>query len=261
MFNSSIKQYHKSFCSHHFQAEEALSKLNLKGDEKILDIGCGDGKISAKIASYVPRGMVLGIDNLESIIEFAKQKFPIHSYPNLRFQKGDANNLQFQDEFDIVVSFGCLHIIVNHLPVLQEIYKVLRDSGRVILQFHGKETYRGISTVIQDLIQEDKWNNQFKPYNVVYGFYTLEEYKKFLKESNLVTEKIDLYETEITYKGKEELLKSIQNTWLSLSSRIPSHLYQNFINEVVEKYVEVNPPDREGFIKLQEITLEIQAKK
>jgi trans-aconitate 2-methyltransferase len=57
-------------------AEEALSRIRIKGNERVLDIGCGDGKITAHIASLLPQGSVVGIDNSIEMISFSQSKFP-----------------------------------------------------------------------------------------------------------------------------------------------------------------------------------------
>jgi trans-aconitate 2-methyltransferase len=56
-------------------AEEQLDRLTLGGAERILDVGCGDGKITAEIAARVPRGSVLGVDPSRDMIAFASNRF------------------------------------------------------------------------------------------------------------------------------------------------------------------------------------------
>ena len=109
----------ESHSEHKRWAEEAISKIRIKGNERVLDIGCGDGKITAYIASLVPEGSVVGIDNSAEMISFAQSKFPQLSWPNLSFQYGDATDLQYEGEFDLVVSFASLHWILDHKPVLE----------------------------------------------------------------------------------------------------------------------------------------------
>ena len=94
-------------------AREVIAKLELKGNEKILDIGCGDRIITAEIASYLPNGSVLGVDISPEMIDFARNKFPDCDYPNLSFQCQDATKLNFHNEFDAIVSFYCLHWITD----------------------------------------------------------------------------------------------------------------------------------------------------
>jgi trans-aconitate methyltransferase len=64
-------------------ARELITRLKLGGTEDILDMGCGDGKVTAEIASYVLMGSVVGIDNSTSMIELAKKNYPTGEHPNL----------------------------------------------------------------------------------------------------------------------------------------------------------------------------------
>src|SRR5512133_3316891 len=116
-------------------ARELIAKLHLAGHERVLDIGCGDGKVTAEIASAVPRGSVVGIDNSTDMIGYAKAAYEAG---NLRFQVADAAALPFQAEFDVIFSNACLHWIYDHKPVLAGIRRSLAPGGRVLLQMGGK---------------------------------------------------------------------------------------------------------------------------
>ena len=74
-------------------ARELLGILHLSGNERVLDIGCGDGKVTAEIAKRLPSGSVLGIDNSEEMIKFSGENFPRKKYPNLDFQLIDVSRI------------------------------------------------------------------------------------------------------------------------------------------------------------------------
>jgi trans-aconitate methyltransferase len=74
-------------------ARELIAQLNLRGDEHVLDVGCGDGKVTAEIARAVPRGSVVGVDASPQMIEFARKAFPPGQHPNLEFQAMDAREI------------------------------------------------------------------------------------------------------------------------------------------------------------------------
>ena len=82
--------YNRNSAAQEKWASELLAKLRLKGDEQILDIGCGDGKVTAEVARSVPRGKVVGLDSSIEMIDFARKNFPAEAIPQLRFQLGDA---------------------------------------------------------------------------------------------------------------------------------------------------------------------------
>src|SRR6476620_11808604 len=92
-------------------AHEALALLSLRGDERVLDVGCGQGRITAQIAARVTQGGVVGIDPSRSMIDYATAHFAAAAESNLRFAVADARALAFDNEFDLVVSFNALHWI------------------------------------------------------------------------------------------------------------------------------------------------------
>ena len=80
-------EYYRRSSLQEAMAQEVLALLDLKGSERILDVGCGDGKITAEIAGRVPRGSVLGVDPSADMIAFASSRFGPPAYPNLRFER------------------------------------------------------------------------------------------------------------------------------------------------------------------------------
>lgn len=125
-------------------AGELISKMHLTGRERVLDIGCGDGRISAALAVCVPDGSVTGCDCSPEMICFARGQFPARKYPNLSFVEGDATDLRFPEQFDVVFSNAALHWIYDHGPVLAGISRALVSGGRMIVQMGGKGNAAGI---------------------------------------------------------------------------------------------------------------------
>jgi ubiquinone/menaquinone biosynthesis C-methylase UbiE len=76
-------------------ADEALGLLNLDGSERVLDVGCGDGRITAEVAARVPRGSVVGIDPSAEMVEYARTHRGTDEHLNLHFEVADARRLPF----------------------------------------------------------------------------------------------------------------------------------------------------------------------
>ena len=79
-------------------AQEVLALLDLKDSKRILDVGCGDGKITAEIAARSPQASVVGVDPSRDMIAFAQSHFGPATQPNLRFEIADARSLPFKRE-------------------------------------------------------------------------------------------------------------------------------------------------------------------
>ena len=84
------KDYAKNSTNQYAWAQELIPKLNLSGKEALLDIGCGDGKITAELSKALPHGKVVGIDSSQEMINLAKTTFPQKKFANLSFQQMDA---------------------------------------------------------------------------------------------------------------------------------------------------------------------------
>ena len=112
--------------------KKLISELNLKGNERILDLGCGDGALTAQLVRLVPDGFVVGIDASEGMIGTARKTYGMD---NLKFELMDINDIDFVDEFDVVFSNATLHWIKDHKRLLSNVYKSLRNNGIIRFNF------------------------------------------------------------------------------------------------------------------------------
>lgn len=112
-------------------AEGVLELLNAKHGERILDLGCGTGHLTAKIAEAGTH--VVGVDRSPEMIQQAREK-----YPALRFEVMDARELALGGAFDAVFSNATLHWIKEPKRVIAGMGKLLRPGGRFVAEFGGK---------------------------------------------------------------------------------------------------------------------------
>ena len=199
------KDYAKQSVNQQKWARELIEILNLQGNESILDIGCGDGKVTAEIASKIPHGKITGIDNSVSMIELARTNFPNSQYPNLNFEVGDARSISFSNQFNIVFSNAALHWVIDHRPVLKNIYTCLKTAGRILLQMGGKGNAADIIAVLDEMRLEDKWNSYFIDFDFPYGFHGDREYQRWLTESGLDIKRVELIPKIMTHPDQAAL--------------------------------------------------------
>jgi trans-aconitate methyltransferase len=115
--------------------------LDPKPGEKILDLGCGPGQLTQKIAE---RGAeVTGLDSSPEMIGQARQ-----NYPHLRFVLEDAARMQFESEFDAVFSNAALHWMLDAAAVAKAVARALEIGGRFVAELGG----RGNIALIEEAI-------------------------------------------------------------------------------------------------------------
>ncbi len=225
-----------------------------------MDIGCGDGKITAKIAALAPEGQVLGIDSSQDMIDFAQDRFPPSQHPNLQFELGDALSLDFDQEFDLVISFACLHWIRDHLTVLRGARRSLRPGGRLLFQCGGRGNAGALMASTKELIRESRWSEYFQGFRYPYYFYGSEGYHTWLGQTGLEEIRVELIPKEMVQQGKTGLEGWIRTTWHPVLERIPEDLRQQFVSEMAERYLERHPL-KAGLAKVEMMRLEVEARR
>lgn len=251
--------YEKYSSPQHQWARDVLRAIDFVGDECVLDIGCGDGKVTAELAAFVPQGSVLGIDSSDEMIQFARERFPTSHFPNLQFRLQDATHLAYDREFDLIVSFASLHWVRDHIAVLNGIKRGLRPHGRVALQFGGKGNAASLIGIANEIITHERWRSYFVGFTDPWAFYSVEQYMSFLACVGLAARRVELIPKDMVHHGKEELKDWVSTVFLPYTERLPEVLREDLIEEIAVTYIGRHPPDREGWIHVQMIRLEVEA--
>lgn len=124
--------------------EDLLKLLSPQPGERILDLGCGTGQLTEKIA--LAGSEVMGIDRDPEMIEKAR-----HNYPHIQFAVADARNFQLQP-FDAVFSNAVLHWIPEPDAVIRCTKQALKPGGRFVAEFGGKGNIKAIATALESVL-------------------------------------------------------------------------------------------------------------
>jgi trans-aconitate methyltransferase len=242
-------------------ARELIAKLSLEGTEELLDIGCGDGKVTAEIAGLLTAGRVVGIDNSESMIELAAKRYPPEDHSNLAFTLMDAVDLRFGPVFDVVFSNAALHWVKDHRPVVESIHACLKPGGRILLQMGGQGNARTIIGVLDTMMQMEKYRRYFEGFEFPYGFHGVEYYQRLLKEAGFTGRRVELIDKDMAHDGPEGLKGWVRTTWLPYTERLEEPDRDAFIEELAQSYLEIEPLDAQGKAHVAMVRLEVEAQK
>lgn len=156
-----------------------IEELKLLGGERILDLGCGDGALSAQLAGLVPFGHVVGMDASQGMLDAARR----HKAENLSFVLKDINDLDFENEFDIVFSNATLHWIKDHDTLLANVHRSLRDGGAVRFNFAGDGNCLHFFQVVREAMIHPMFTRYFQDFYWPWFMPTVEEYGSLVRRS------------------------------------------------------------------------------
>jgi trans-aconitate 2-methyltransferase len=242
-------------------ARELIAKLDLHGDEHVLDVGCGDGKVTAEIAGALPRGSVTGIDASPQMIGFAKKKFPTTAFANLRFRVMDARTIKFDRRFDLVFSNAALHWVDNHQAILRGAGSILKTGGRLMISCGGKGNADDVFTALRPELRLKRWREFFRQMPTPYFFYAPGDYEKWLPKSGFQINTLKLAPKDATYAGADGFATWLRTTWIPYVQCVPENVREEFIAAVTQRYLAKHPPDAEDKIHVRMVRLEIDAVK
>ncbi len=231
-----------------------LERLRLNGDERILDVGCGDGKVTAALAARVPRGSVLGIDASPDMIAFARTMFPESAHPNLSFRYGDAAKLTFRHEFDIVVAFASLHWVKDLPTALRGIKQSLAPVADLLPSSWQNDTPRQRSGRRCTEREKRSWTarrgERILRDSSSAGL-TVPTSANSSSETPLLLRRCEFVTEEVTHQNADALKGYARSTWHRYTGRIPVQKRDALLNGVVQRCIELSPADRSGRIHVR----------
>ncbi|WP_366918591.1 methyltransferase domain-containing protein [Acaryochloris sp. IP29b_bin.148] len=261
MYTWNAQDYAENSTAQQTWARELMAKLKLQGHEHILDLGCGEGKVTAELASQVPNGSVTGIDQSAAMISLAQTRFPSDPFTNLYFQQMDARQLTFHNQFDRVFSNATLHWVDDHQAVLQGLQKGLKPQGRLLLQMGGKGNVVGMIEAVQTVIQHSQWSPYFQGFAFPYYFYSPDDYQQWLPAAGLKPLRLELIPKDMVHANPTGLAGWIRTTWLPYVQRVPEESAETFVSAIVDQYLQQYPVTEDGKTHVAMIRLEVEASK
>jgi trans-aconitate 2-methyltransferase len=126
--------YHKVSGPHVEWARALLDRLGLRGDETVLDAGCGSGRVTLMLVERLPRGHVVAVDRAPSMVEHARDTLSDRA----TVIQAELTALELDEPVDAVFSNAVFHWVPDHDRLFERLFAALRPGGRIVAQCGGK---------------------------------------------------------------------------------------------------------------------------
>jgi len=209
---------------HHYVSQLAtdlVTQLGAKPGECILDLGCGTGHLTAKIAES--GATVIGCDRSESMISQAQA-----NYPQIEFKLQNGEQLSENQTFDAIFSNAALHWMTDAQAVVQGIGNALKPGGRFIAEFGGQGNVQTIITAIEDALAA----RGYAVVEKVWYFPSLAEYATLLEDHGLEVRFAQLFHRPTPLEGEEGLRNWIKMFASHLLSLAPLNEQGEFLSTI-----------------------------
>jgi trans-aconitate 2-methyltransferase len=209
-----------------------LERLDLRGDETVLDAGCGSGGITRELIERVPDGSVIGVDASPSMIEQARAALGDAA----TCQVGDLLELKLEQPVDVVFSSATFHWITDHDRLFTRLFAALRPGGRLLAQCGGRGNIASVVDALDIAVSEPQFAKHLAGWQGPWNFAGPEETVARLERAGFVDPEAALHIEPVQPDDPSEYLGTmILGAHLD---RLPPPLHDAFLARVVAELQE-----------------------
>ena len=150
---------------------EVLDRLELRGDERVLDAGCGTGRVTAALLERLPRGAVVAVDGSPAMVAEAQERLGTRADVRV----ADLTELVLEAPVDAILSTATFHWIGDHERLFANLHAALKPGGRLVAQCGGHGNVAEVKRAGLDVASEPRFAAHFDGWAGDWTFATAQE--------------------------------------------------------------------------------------
>lgn len=222
-------------------ARAVVTRLELTGDERVLDAGCGSGRVTELLLERLPHGEVIAVDSSESMVAAARER--VGDRADVR--RADLLELELERPVDAVLSTATFHWIADHPRLFERLRGVLRPGGQLVAQCGGQGNVANVHAAGRAVGARDAYREYFEGWHGPWNFRGPDETEQTLRAAGFSQARCWLQEAPVTPQEPLEYLRTI--VCGAHVERLPDELRDRFVAEVAQ---ELGDPVTIGYVRL-----------
>jgi len=231
-----------------------VNVLDPEAGEAVLDVGCGDGRITNMIAELCYPGKVVGIDPSKGMISHAP------TAENLTFQVLSAEEMDFQKDFNAVYSNAAFHWFSDQREAAVNMYHALRSGGRLCMQmgFTGNTKERVL--VCDSLLQRPPFDEHIKEFVFPWKFLSNLTARSIFSDAGFKDLRLEHFPRPVAF-DEQGFISWLRTGCLAYLEVIPKRLWNDFIEAIVNEFRTLGYTNERGEYVVTFHRLQIQGKR
>lgn len=220
-----------------------LERLTLRGDELVLDAGCGSGRLSAALLDRIPTGRLIAVDRSENMLSEARKNLPAFG-ERVSYLQTDLTELVSPEPADVVFSNATFHWVLDHPTLFRRIFEALRPGGRLHAQCGGAGNLVQIHAFAEEVRHDPAFSKWFAGWSEPWEFASAELTRERLLAAGFVEVDTSHEDAPTPFDGAASYRQFIASVVLRLDlARLPDDATRSaFLDDVVAKAGRASPP-------------------
>lgn len=238
--------YHRLSAPQVSWGKKVLSRLHLRGDERVLDAGCGTGRLTAELLEALPHGRVIAVDLSQNMLHSAREHLCNDFGERLHLLACDFLHLPFNRMFDVVVSTAAFHWVLDHDRLFTNLHDVLVPGGWLEAQCGGGPNIAGLRKRIDALAATPKFAAYFAGFREPWLFQDADGAAATLRRAGFVDVETSVEAAPTLLENAGHYREFVANIILRrhLQNLPTEELRAEFVENLTAQAAKDNPPFR-----------------
>jgi trans-aconitate 2-methyltransferase len=221
-----------------------LSRIHFKGDETVMDAGCGTGRLTAELLDRLPRGHVIAVDISANMLRAAMSHLTPRFGAHVSFLQADLQNLSLEEVVDGIISTAAFHWIPDHDRLFTNMFRALRPGGWLIAQCGGSGNLERLRQRVRATTRSRKFAGFFRGWNDPWNFADPKVITEVLQRIGFVDVSTQLEPAPTTFADAQHLREYLATVSLHrhLAQFPDERLKGLFLDAIVHPYSADDPP-------------------
>ncbi len=211
---------------------EVLDRLPLAGGERVLDAGCGSGRVTEMVLERVPQGEVVAVDASPSMVAAARERLSPRWGERVEIVQCDLVELELGRPVDAVISTATFHWIPDHERLFERIHGAMREGGRFVAQCGGEGNIDGLRGRAREVMEREPYAEHYRSWRAPWNYAGAEVTDSRLRAAGFSEVRCWLTPAPSTPDEPREFLRSI--VLGPHVQQLPEELREAFMDEVME---------------------------
>jgi len=244
--------YHQISAPQVSWGKKVLSRVSLRGDERLLDAGCGTGRLTRDLLEALPNGHVVALDVSQNMLDEARAFLEPEFHGRVEFLRCDLLDLPFDQEFDGIFSTASFHWVLDHDRLFRNLYRALRPGGWLVAQCGGGKNIAGLLARAHLLMENAAYAPYFAEYKSPWEYSDAETAASRLSKVGFDQIETSLEEAPTKFPNAPEFHQFVENVILRhhLQGIPDATIRQQFMTELTDKFASDDPAFLIDYLRL-----------
>ena len=221
---------------------QRLQTLSLRGDEHILDAGCGSGRVTQEILNAFPHCHVTAVDASAQMVEEAIKRLSGFA-SRVDVAQVDLLELPYESSLDVIFSTAVFHWIQDHDRLFQVLYRALRPGGILLAQCGGGPNLERFRRRTAELMKQAEFAQYFENWERLWEYPGPELAADRLRRAGFVEINTALESAPTVLPDDQTFRRFIATVILHPHlHRLPAELHSDFVSPLAEQAAKDTPP-------------------